>query len=239
MKNQLEHLEWDSSFFGYPVAKIIIHEFNPLKVEEFIKQAMKEQVKLVYFFCPPLSIKNHQHMLSRGFTFVDEKLTYSKKTEKHREQPFTVIQYNGPVTDQLISLSLQSGAYSRFATDPNFPNHEYERLYTEWIKRSVNSENAIQTLVIKKDKLLAGLVTIEEKNGEANIGLLAVDKKFREKNFGAGLTRAADSFAFNKGFKKINVVTQKQNLPACGLYKKMNFALADSTFVYHFWNHEQ
>ncbi|MBN1926636.1 MAG: GNAT family N-acetyltransferase [Prolixibacteraceae bacterium] len=238
MKNQLEHLEWDSSFFGYQVAKINVGEFDPLTIEGFIKQIKKEKVKLAYLFCPPLSEKNHHNMLSMGFNFADEKLTYTKKTENHSLHSSQVIHYDGSLTEQIVSLSLQSGSYSRFATDPNFKNQEYEKLYSEWIKRSVSGEIAIQTLVAEKDGMTAGLVTVEEKNGEANIGLLVVDEKFRGNNLGAGLTRAADSFAFNKGFKRIYVVTQKQNRPACKLYEKMNFKLTNTTFVYHFWNLE-
>jgi len=139
----------------------------------------------------------------------------------------------------MIALSLQSGIFSRFATDPGFQNREYEKLYTEWIQRSVSGEIAISTLVAESDLQTAGLITLGEKNGHAEIGLLAVEERFRGEKIGSELIKAADSLACESGFNQIDVVTQGQNQPACRLYEKMNFTLSRTVFVYHYWNHEQ
>ncbi|PIQ19721.1 MAG: hypothetical protein COW65_19155, partial [Cytophagales bacterium CG18_big_fil_WC_8_21_14_2_50_42_9] len=76
---------------------------------------------------------------------------------------------------QLIYLALQSGAYSRFAMDPNFTNQEFTRLYTAWITRIVAKEIPEELWVsINPENKLAGFVTVGYDQEEAYMGLIAV-----------------------------------------------------------------
>ncbi|HPR32710.1 MAG TPA: GNAT family N-acetyltransferase [Prolixibacteraceae bacterium] len=238
MEKRLEALPWDSSLFGYPVAKALADPFQRHEMEELLETIRNEKIRLTYLFCPPLSEEMHRAILTLGFRFVDEKRTYSKNTEMHPSS-CKIRTYQEPLTESMIALSLQSGIFSRFATDPGFQNREYEKLYTEWIRRSVSGEIAISTLVAESDLQTAGLITLGEKNGHAEIGLLAVEERFRGEKIGSELIKAADSLACESGFNQIDVVTQGQNQPACRLYEKMNFTLSRTVFVYHYWNHEQ
>jgi len=85
-------------------------------------------------------------------------------------------------SNELEKLSIQSGKYSRYSVDKNIKRDKFEKLYTIWIKRSIGKEIADEVLVILDNGNIAGMITLGNKNGKGDIGLLAVESRFRGKN---------------------------------------------------------
>ena len=134
-------------------------------------------------------------------------------------------------------LALESGKYSRFKTDPNFQQNEFERLYLKWI--AVSLENSLDIPVYITSEELMGFTTLQKKNNElADISLVAVDPSAQGKGIGHILIQHTIHKASELGFAKIQVVTQADNEAACHLYKKNNFLLTEHTYIYHYWNHD-
>ena len=128
-----------------------------------------------------------------------------------------------------------SGEFSRFRLDRRFISNEYERLYVEWLRKSLNKTIAFKTFVAREKTEIAGLITLGKKKECADIGLVAVDEKYRGRGIGRDLIRFADNAAFTMGFKQIQVVTQKKNWGACRLYEKCGFKMNNVINVYHYW----
>jgi dTDP-4-amino-4,6-dideoxy-D-galactose acyltransferase len=167
-------------------------------------------------------------------SLVDKKVTFLKKIEK---SPLTgkTESYLGKYPDkQLINLAIKSGIYSRFNVDPKIGRKKFEELYTQWIVRSVSKEIADDVLVYKIEGEIAGFVTIGQKNGRADIGIIAVDKDYREKGIGKTLMKNAENFYFNK-LKVIQVVTQGANIPAIKLYESCGYKIGKVELLYHLW----
>ena len=94
---------------------------------------------------------------------------------------------------------------------------------------------AKNTFVALKDSDIIGITTLGEKSGSGEIGLVAVDEKFRGLGIAYDLIHYTDNAAFDHGYSKISVVTQLDNKGACRLYEKCNFQIESITNVYHYW----
>jgi dTDP-4-amino-4,6-dideoxy-D-galactose acyltransferase len=235
-KNTIEPLEWDSKFFGYPIAKISVDQNGSEKLDQLFKDLTSKNFRLIYFFVPPVEKKIGERIIKKGGILVDQKTVFLKTTEKHNEFSNHISELQGSeMNERLIKLALQAGEFSRFRIDKNFKKNEYERLYIEWITKSVNKEISFKTLVALKGSDIFGITTLDDEKNYAHIGLVAVDETCRGQGIGSDLIHTADTIAFTRGFKEIKVVTQFQNKGACKLYEKCGFHFENITNVYHYW----
>lgn len=235
-KNFIERLEWDSKFFGYPVARIVFDQLGFDNMDDLFRQLISEKIRLTYFFVPESETKLNKHIAKKGCILVDQKTTFSKTTERQIKYSNYIVEFTETeINNRLIKLVLQAGLFSRYRVDKNFTNNEYERLYIEWLTKSINRTLALKTFIAKKDSDIIGLSTLSEKSGFADIGLVAVDENFRGQGIAYDLIHFADNAAFDLGYNKIKVVTQLQNMGACRLYEKCNFQIENITNIYHYW----
>jgi dTDP-4-amino-4,6-dideoxy-D-galactose acyltransferase len=234
--NAIECLEWDSRFFGYSVAKIVLDAQGYYLIEDLFRQIVTEKIRLTYLFVPISQTRLNILISDKGSILVDQKTVFSKKTEKHIRFSNDIIEYQETeINDRLINLVLQAGLFSRFRLDINFSDKEYEKLYIEWLTKSINKTLAIKTFVVKNGSEIIGITTLGERSKFADIGLVAVDKNFRGRGIAYDLIHSADNTACGLGYDEIKVVTQLQNKGACRLYEKCNFQIESITNVYHYW----
>jgi len=234
--NAVERLEWDSQFFGYPVARIVFDHQGCDNLDDLFKQLISEKPRVTYFFVPASEKKLNKLIAKKKCILVDQKTMFHKTTEKHAQFYNNIIEFQGTeISDKLINLGLQAGLFSRFHIDVNFYNKEYESLYIEWLTKSLNKTLATKTFITRKDRDIVGFTTLGERSGYADIGLVAVDENFRGQGMAYDLIRFADNASFDLGYSEIKVVTQLQNKAACKLYEKCNFQIENITNIYHYW----
>jgi dTDP-4-amino-4,6-dideoxy-D-galactose acyltransferase len=234
--NTVVPLDWDSAFFGYPVARVVLDETGSEHFKAIADKILKDKIRLVYFFLSPSDLLLNRQISEFGAVLRDQKTLFSKVPESQSGYSSSIEVYPYAEPDkELLSLGLQAGIFSRFRLDGNFKNNEYERLYTRWVTDSLSGKISFQTIVAMVDNTVAGMVTLGEKNGHADIGLVSVARAQAGKGIGYDMIRYADNTAYNRNFSRIEVVTQLQNHPACRLYEKCNFKLESVTNVYHFW----
>lgn len=231
-------LKWDSDFFGVKVAIIKQCQLNIQNLYDIIHELKDLQVKIVYWSS---SLKHDDVDVNKlSGKLVDLKTTFSIDLKCLDQIEFisnnNVELFTASMSvDALNNLAIQSGEYSRFAIDPNIPREKVVELYEIWIKKSICKKIAKEILIIRVDDCIAGMVTLGEKNGCGNIGLLAVDKRFRGKQYGEELVRAAQRWFAGHGYKHVHVVTQGKNIPACKLYMKCGYSVEKIEYFYHFW----
>ena len=81
--NIIEPLKWDSQFFGYSVARILINKEGGVKLEELFRKLESKKVRLTYFFISPSEQESINHINRKGGELVDQKTVFSKPAEKH------------------------------------------------------------------------------------------------------------------------------------------------------------
>ena len=221
---EIQRLDCDSNFFGYEVAKVI--DFNGFNEELDVIQA--SPFKLLYVFSQACILN-----LPTNYLLADEKVVFKKKLDaKNVFSVRTEIKEVFEPTPEIFQLALQSGAYSRFNTDPNFTNNEFERLYQKWL---VNSFNQARVFVYAEGSQVLAFTTLEIKNGIPDIGLIAVAKNTRGKGIGSALLNYLNVMLLADNFKELTVTTQGKNLPAMYFYQKNEFKILKSNYIYHVW----
>jgi len=233
-----QRLDWDSKFFGYAVAKITKSHLTSRKLKRLL-ELLAVDFRLAYWFVDTDDkVSNSAARENDGF-LADEKTTYIKKVPSYFKsgvlnrniRPYL---HKSP-SKKLVSLALQAGVYSRFKADSNFVNNEFEIVYSEWLKNSLKGTLAKEVFVYVQDGVEIGFITVGEKNGRGDIGLIAVDKEFRGQSIGRQLVEVAFAKAYKWGYSEMQVVTQRANIGACKFYEKLGFAIESIVKIYHFW----
>jgi len=234
--NSFTLLPWDTSFFGFKVARVLLEDAGRAEFEHIIQRIKEEHIRLTYFFVLSDTDNLNGMVNDAGGLLVDEKITFSKIPGFHTGISNIVVEYRGTGEEsELVDLALQAGLYSRFRLDDNFRNGEYERLYKSWLENSITGKIAFNVLIATVQDKIAGLLTLGAKGDHAEIGLLSVDEKYRGKGIGKDLVYYADNIAFMKQYGKIKVATQMQNEGACILYGKCGFEIESKISIYHLW----
>lgn len=232
-------LDFDTELFGYTVARLD-SDLNSKYLREYLLELKDKNVRLVYWFVDPLDTEGNVAVQKNHGLLVDEKVTYvidSTKTTISAEENRNVHSYKrGNVDRKLMSLALQSGIYSRFATDRHFVHDEYQKLYTIWLEKSVLHKIAFDVIVyVDTDNVIRGFITLESKGEYGSIGLIAVDKNSQGKSIGKALVTEALVKFHELGYRRVLVTTQKRNAIGCKFYEKIGFTLFKTVNVYHFW----
>lgn len=231
-------LEWDTHFFGYKIASIEADRLKSFDLNEIIKELKEMNFSLAYCFVHPEDNSFNESLRQNSALLVDVKVTYSILTDS--KDNLTISDNIKPyrfkyVSDKLKSLALQSGKYSRFNIDPNFRENEYEKLYFEWIYKSVTKTLANEILVYQDGNEIQGFITLRKIHDIGSIGLIAVDEKMRGKSIGRKLLNAAIVYFKENSIKHIEVITQKENSSACSFYESYGFEVSSVINVYHLW----
>jgi dTDP-4-amino-4,6-dideoxy-D-galactose acyltransferase len=237
--NDLTPLAWDSDFLGYGVARLTANNLTTTHLRMQIAAAHTTSIRLIYLVANPTDDISNDTARQAGAWLADRKVTFVMPLTATTPQPLSsAIVATTTWTPQLESLALQSGEYSRFRLDVRFNPSIYTRLYQQWLRNSLSHELAREVLVFKNsvdNSQAAGLLTLGEKQGRADIGLLAVDIRERGQHIGQRLIAAAQQQASSWGFAELQVVTQLDNLPACSFYKHCGFTPQQVEHIYHLW----
>jgi dTDP-4-amino-4,6-dideoxy-D-galactose acyltransferase len=231
-------LEWDTNFFGMKVARITVPDMSIERVGSTLAELKRNGFTFIYW---PANQEHNQHDIDKlGGLLVDLKTTFMIDLSSailDDSMPIDIVTpYSVTVPlEDIESLAVQSGQFSRFATDPHLPREKFIMLYKTWVNRSLRQEIAKEVLVIDEGGHAVGMVTLTDKNGRGNIGLIAVDSNSRGKKYGETLVRAAQKWFIKNGYKIGQVVTQGKNISACNLYIKCGYSVENVEYFYHFW----
>jgi dTDP-4-amino-4,6-dideoxy-D-galactose acyltransferase len=233
----IQLLPWDSDFLGFPVGRLLADGWSADQVVATVAEARAMGLRLLYVVAAPTNEAAITAMRITGGLLADCKVTFAMAVPEQPGVPVSAaITAATHYTPQLESLAWQSGEYSRFRLDPHFTPAVFQGLYSQWLRNSLSGGIARQVLVWRApDGAELGLLTLGEKNGRADIGLLAVDATARGQRVGQQLVAAAQARAAAWGYAELQVVTQGNNIPACRFYEKCGFKLAHEEYIYHYW----
>ncbi|OGT08898.1 MAG: hypothetical protein A2X78_03795 [Gammaproteobacteria bacterium GWE2_37_16] len=240
--NDFTILTFDTKLFGFKVAKILSSRLDLEHLQSILHTLREQGVKLVYWASDHTDEKSQKAACKVGGFLADMKVTYVTLTElkKLHLDKFTVvpeiIEYKSLKPSQALEkLAMEAGKYSHFKTDPQFPPLLFRKMYKKWITNSINGKISKHVLVYKKNRRIAGLITLGEKDGRGDIGLLAVDAAFRGQGIGYKLITAAQKQFLQDNYQHSQVVTQLGNVAACRIYEKTDYVVEKIENFYHFW----
>lgn len=233
----LERREWDSSFFGYPVAAASWDAAPLLSDVCFVlQQARRSGIKLLYLFMAPVSSSLRAAIEQEGAKSVGRKVEYSKPiigpNARNLGKDISLCHESTP---QLESLALQSGIHSRFRLDDGFQQQEFERLYREWLASSLRGDDDKRVYVAGGAAAPRGMITLEPSGTMARIGLFAIDAAHQGRGLGRQFVAAAEQFCIDTGRIALLVATQAENQGACRFYETCGFSKISEVDHFHAW----
>ena len=224
-------LDWDSKFFGLSIAKAVVTSEEDASILSGQAAELSDRFDLIYVFS-----ESDLRIPIENACLVDRKAVFSLNgptlynADKHIKSWESL-----ETTESLVSLALVSGKHSRFKIDTHFPAGSYERLYTQWIKQSVNKNIATEVFCYMIDECPRGLLTLDRRDGRNTIGLVAVDEDYRHRGIGTAMVEYAVSYVKEHDGGEISVTTQLENEAACQLYSRCGFSLKSVTDIWHWW----
>jgi dTDP-4-amino-4,6-dideoxy-D-galactose acyltransferase len=237
--NKVAPKVWDTEFFKFNVGYVLINNITKFELDSIVDDIKANKYKLVYFFVHPDDETSINTLSKTGIYLVDKKVVYTVNLKNDAGyisdgKIFPINQNHNVNLPNLQPIVLQSGKYSRFNTDKNIPYMFFEKMYTEWMANSLNKKIADEVFVYDND--IKGFVTIAVKNNIADIGLLAVDEKYRGNSIGTKLVKYVFNYCAGNNVKSINVATQMANKGACVFYEKLGFNISQVTNIYHYFD---
>ena len=233
----VEYLDWDSHFFGFPVARVNTDSTNIEDWNEILSQLKSRQVKLIYWLRKPGDHLFKKFANRNHAALVDIKTTYTAHlSDDHYVRHRNIENYKQNLPGkELLDLSVQCGSRSRFAVDKRIPVSKFQELYHLWMARSIEKTMADEVMVYSDDGLIVAMVTVYKKNNAGHIGLIGVDENYRGRGIGKALIDAAKNYFLSIETRKIEVVTQGHNVSACLMYERTGFFVSERFDFYHFW----
>ncbi len=236
--NNTQDLDWDSHILGLPVAKILATQLNKEELQRLLQKLKDQRVKLVYWLISNKDIFSQKAAQHCNGVLVDEKVTYCMDLTMLSPLPYdqnSEVYTHAMANTELEAIAIEIGKLSRFGRDPHLTSHQVDKVYKTWINNACKKKVAKVVLVIKKQKTIIGMVTIDEKGGRADLSLLGVDPQYQGKGIGKHLVHAAQVWSLDHGYSISQVVTQKTNTKACHLYESCGYQLEKTENFYHFW----
>ncbi len=233
---QLRTKDWDSAFFGYPVASLELHSpaTTWAEVASSIREASCRNIRLLYLFLSPVD-DVVRSALQENVRYVGRKVDYVKDVPSSISMvPDPEIVPCRSFSVALERLALQSGEFSRFRLDRGFHQQEFERLYHEWLTSSIANMDEKCVFIAGDESHPKGMITLE-RSDILRIGLFAVDPMQQRQGIGRKLMKRAEHFCTQHHVKKLYVATQADNRKACLFYESWGFKINNETDVFHVW----
>ena len=236
---ELQRLAWDSDFFGFGVGRLVGSPESTEALEAVLNIAGRSEMRLAYGQCAHGDTSTRLIFLAAGGRQVDAKRTYARaltgRAQDGSAGGATVSGESAVDLRRLRSLAWQAAEFSRYRLDPRMPAGAWRRMYSIWIRNSLNGTLADAVLVERVESRIVGVATVKHRDEEASIGLLAVDRQFRGRGIAGRLLEAVRERAQAAGCTTLAVVTQGDNVDACALYERAGYSLFDEQDIFHFW----
>ena len=235
-------LEWDSIFFGFPIAQIQSNTIEEMHLGEIFSFCRENKVRLLQFKCDAHHRPSILLAEKGSFHFADVRLTLHKRLTDLEGQntplPKRLSFRKGEISDipALKTIVTDLYTHSRYYFDTNFPSNDVNGFYQNWIEKSVRGLFNDFVWVLCRDNLPIGCCSVSHAGGQmASIGLFGIDPSMTGKGFGSLLMQNVLYSMFYKGLSTVSVITQGRNYGAQRLYQKAGFYNEKMEIYYHKW----
>lgn len=234
----VEHLTWDTEFFGFPVGCVMLTnaDVDPNELRRVIDMAGET---LTYVFLPVgdgsdcAAERPRSALVDMGGMCRDLKVTFRKAIDTDVKEPEGLESVAAScITPELESLAYASGWCSRFVADDRLRRF-FKPMYLAWLRRDLTSGKVFVRPSADRPE---GMATVSiDSRGMGKIGLVAVDAKSCGKGIGTSLLKDVDRYLLSHSVSQCEVVTQGMNVAAHRLYEKVGFKPISRREVWHVW----
>lgn len=228
-----ERLDWDSTFFGVPIARIRASRLTESRAAGIDAWAEAERIRCLYLLADPNDMTTMRLAEARGYRLVDVRVQYELCLDRIN-QPARMSEIRLAVADDVPALRAVAACAhrgTRFHNDPGFPEARCDELYATWIERSVRGW-ADRVFVIGPVGAAFGYVSC---HGDGRFGLVGVREDMRGQGYGLALYQAAYDWFVAERVQPVQFVTQGANIQSQRLCQRIGGRLTSMGLWYHRW----
>ena len=244
MTSTYRFLDWDSSFFGYRIARAVDHRFTEQDAEHVDVWCAQHEIDCLYFLADADHAGTVELLEAHGFGLKDVRMTYVHHRPERRKATFPTlpgemcIRLSRPMDIPLLeAIAATAHTDTRFYFDCRFPASEASRLYQIWIRKSCEQDGS--TVLVLEDSVRpepVGYISCALDGDRAgHIGLVGIAAGYRGQGLGGHLVRAALDWFAQHDATVVSVVTQARNVQAQRLYQRSGFTVQVVQLWYHKW----
>lgn len=237
--NLVSIMQWDSDFFGFPVAFVGSMHLSENIYHHIDKFLRKEKVKLVEYLCNCHDDRSVKIAEKNQFHFTDMRLTFDmslKNKFQVSEGDFSFEQADKSTVPALKKLTTNLYKDSRYFFDGNFDIDKINEFYSGWIEKAVKGTFDHECFCAFKGNNPVAFCSIRyNKRNTASIGLFGVSAEHSGKGLGKQLLYYVFNHLIDNGIEKMYVVTQGRNYSAQRLYQSVGFKTTSTELWYHKW----
>ena len=239
--NNISVLEWDSNFFGFPIARVNKNQIRKTDSRAINSFCEKYNIRLLQFQCEANDALSILTAESMGFHFADYRVNYSMSVPEGELANIVLpdgffVGYGRQL--DLPNLAVIAGTIyrdSRYYFDKNFPRNKVKEFYQNWIVKSVLGQFDDFTLVLYCNSLAIGFICISLEGDAARFSLVGMHQKYAKKGLGLIFVAKVIKILKNRGIKSINTITQGRNIRAQNFYNRAGFSINQVEIYYHYW----
>jgi len=231
-----ERLEWDSTFFGVPIARIRANRLCESLATRIDAWAHAQGIRCLYFLADADDTPTVRLAEQRGYRLVDVKVTYEagldalKRVVPESRMPDLRVAVAEDIS-AFRAIALNSYRGTRFYNDPNFPDAQCDELYATWIERSVHGW-ADRVFAVGPVGAPYGYVTCHR---DGRMGLSGVRADMRGRGYGLALYQAAFDWFASERLEPVRLITQGANVRAQRLFQQFGGHITRMSLWYHRW----
>ena len=234
------HLPWDSTFFGFQIARLSSTRLSSEIVEFTDDWCRTNGIKCLYFLAEADDASTIRLAEESGFNLVDIRILMAQALRAEANllcapEGATIRASRVDDLDQLKPIAASIYRNSRFYFDGRFAIEKCDRLYETWLENSFVDRSGV-VLVAEWQGNPAGYVTCEKIDAATGqIGLLGVGAAAQGVGLGSALVSSAVNWFQSEGLNHAQVVTQARNVGAQGVYQRCGFRTSAVHLWYHRW----
>lgn len=229
------YLDWDSKFFHRRIGRLERPRLDEQILAQALEWAQLNHIDCLYFLADANDPQTACLAQNNEFFAVDVRLTFGRQVPA---EPGAKASGVRPAREDdlpaLRAIAAKSHSDTRFYFDHHFDRSCCDQLYETWIENSLHGF-AQAVLVVERETAPVGYVTLHKRNGEAQIGLIAVAPGHQGAGLGRLLVEQSLEWARQQAAGKMKVVTQGRNVPAQRLYQRCGFLTDSFEMWYHRW----
>jgi len=235
MTISVEHLPWDSRFFGTKIGRLVGRGSRD-DVAYAVSRAMSHEFKCLYSLIPCDDRQMVYGLTSTGFKLVDVRVEMERDLDDGEPTQNRLLDISLSVDSdvpELVAASRGTFNLSRFYSDPRFSKEKCDDLYAAWIARDCSSNDRIMVVAEHLGKLAGFWSASIDATGIAQTGLGFVSPELR----GKGVPTAMMAYMVRKlrdaGVKTLRAATQGANVAAVKMHLKCGFKFSATKLWYH------
>jgi ribosomal protein S18 acetylase RimI-like enzyme len=239
----VEFLPWDSQFFQFKVARVIMTRLTSDLCEKVLSWCRTNSIRCLYYEADLSDFESLRTAADAGFIPVDVRtvLDFRFAATPAERKSFgpsmagcAVRPAHLPELPCVKAIARQIGEVSRFHLDPHFQPGASGEMYALWVQKIYDAMSGV-VLVSLRGEQVAGFIACDRQGDVGKIELVGVHSDFQGCGIGNALVKASLGWFCDQNCLKTEVVTQGRNIAALRMYQKAGFRTASATLLYHRW----